>query len=901
MKRLTLTIAVVAITGLALPALASGFGFASANATFEGEAGPATLAGSHPKSQTTEFSFQTVPSLVNGAVPDQAVQNLTTLLPVGFVGNPTAVGQCTHEEFVAVPIECGPRTQVGDASAEIFGPGEHQTSKVYNLVPPRGDVLQLGLNVASVPITVDVKVNPNPPFNVEATLHYTSNEISVYGTTLTIDNNPPGATAPFLTLPRACTGPLPTIFQATSWEDPSTVAEGQSASALVTTGCNELGFGPAVKAAGTNAASDSPSGLDFDLEVNDPGLVEEGKRADSDIQKAVVTLPEGFTTNPAVAAGLTACSEAQFNAEGVEFNPATGCPGSSNVGTVEVSTPLLNEKLSGQIYVAKQGQNPFGSLLALYMVIRNEKLGIVVRQPIKIDPDPQTGRLVSTVSDIPQLPFSDFHLHFRDGARAPLITPATCGGYAVGATLYPYAQGVAPVQASAGLRVSSGAGGAGCAAGPGALPNAPTFSAGTLSPVAGAYSPFALRISRDDGSQQIRSISTTLPEGLLGRLAGISYCPEAGIAQAQARSGEGQGALEIAQPSCPKTSEVGTVTVASGAGPSPLYVSGHVYLAGPYKGAPLSLEIVTPAIAGPFDLGVVAVRTALQVNQKTAEITAESDPIPTILHGLPLDVRQIEVDMNRPNFTLNPTSCEPKTILGSATSTLGSVAPLSQYFQASECGKLKFKPKLTLSLKGPTRRSGHPSLKATLTYPKGSYANIAKAQVGLPHSEFLDQGNIKTVCTQPQLKSKTCPKKSIYGHAKAWSPLLAKPLEGPVYLGVGYGHKLPDLVADLGGQIRVLLNGKVDTDAQDGLRNTFETVPDAPVSKFVLELSGGPKKGLIENSENVCRKNQTAATKFTAQNGKIITGRIPIANGCGSKGGGKKKHGAKKPARHGHK
>jgi hypothetical protein len=889
MKRLVLALLIAAVASLSVPALALGFGFASLNSSFETGTGPATLAGSHPASQTTEFSFQTIPSSAVGQIPDGAVQNLTTSLPEGFVGNPSAVAQCTHEGFVAIPQECPVGSKVGTATVNIEEPTGLFTVDVVNLTPPRGDVALLGLIVLSVPISVDVKVNPDPPFNVEATLRYASNEVPVYGTTLTIDNNPPGATAPFLTLPRACTGPLPTIFRANSWQEPLASISGQAGSSLVTTGCNELGFGPTIKAAGTNAAGESPSGLDFDLEVNDPGLIEEGKRADSDIEKAVVTLPEGMTTNPSAAVGLTGCSEAQFNAEGVEFNPATGCPGSSNVGTVEVTTPLLNEKLSGQIYVAKQGANPFNSLLALYMVIRNEKLGIVVRQPIKIEPDPRTGQLVSTVSDIPQLPFSDFHLHFRDGARAPLVTPATCGDYSVKAMLYPYAQGVPPVERAADLKVSSGAGGAGCAAGPGGLPNAVSFSAGTLSPVAGAYSPFVLRISRADGSQQIRSISTTLPQGLLARLSGISYCSEAGIAQAEARSGEGQGALEIAQPSCPGSSEVGTVTVASGAGPSPIYVRGHAYLAGPYKGAPLSLEIITPAIAGPFDLGVVAVRTALQVNPKTAEVTAQSDSIPTILHGLPLDVRQIAVDMNRPDFTLNPTSCEPKAIVGSSTSTLGSVAPLSQYFQASECGRLKFKPKLVLSLKGATRRSGHPSLKATLTYPKGSYANIARAQVGLPHSEFLDQGSIKTVCTQPQLKSKTCPKKSIYGHAKAWSPLLAKPLEGPVYLGVGYGHKLPDLVADLSGQIRILLNGKVDTTPQDGLRNTFEAVPDAPVSKFILELRGGPKKGLIENSENLCNKKQLAGTRFIAQNGKTITVKTPIRNSCGSKGGGQKK------------
>jgi hypothetical protein len=506
------------------------------------------------------------------------------------------------------------------------------------------------------------------------------------------------------------------------------------------------------------------------------------------------------------------------------------------------------------------------------MVIEDPKLGIFIKLPGRVQPDPATGQLTTTFGEpgeqLPQLPFSQFRLHFQEGNRAPLVTPATCGEFATEAVLYPYAEGVPPAHRSAAFEIDSGAGDSPCVSSESRLPAGVAFGAGTLEPKAGSYSPFVLHLTRQDGTQQLSSISTTLPKGLIGKLAGIPYCSEAQIGVAASRSGEGQGAAELASPSCPAASEVGTVTAGAGAGSEPLYVSGRVYLAGPYKGAPLSLEIVTPAIAGPFDLGVIAVRAAINVDPLTAQVTAVSDPIPRILHGLPLDVRSVEINMNRPNFTVNPTSCEPQAITGSAVSTLGAVTGLSQYFQASDCGSLKFNPGLKLRLKGSTKRSGHPALKAVVTYPSGAYANIARAQVGLPRAEFLDQGNLDKVCTQPELKAGQCPASSIYGRAKAWTPILESPLEGPVYLGVGFGYKLPALVADLNGQIHIMLVGKVDTTKHHGIRSTFESVPDAPVSRFVLEMKGGKKYGLLENSEGLCRKPQRASARLIAQNGQ---------------------------------
>jgi hypothetical protein len=374
----------------------------------------------------------------------------------------------------------------------------------------------------------------------------------------------------------------------------------------------------------------------------------------------------------------------------------------------------------------------------------------------------------------------------------------------------------------------------------------------------------------------IKGLSATLPPGLTGRLAGIPYCSEGQIAAAEHQS----GAAEKAGPSCPSASEVGSVNVGAGPGPDPFYAQGHAYLAGPYKGAPLSMAIVTPAVAGPFDLGTVVVRSALYVDPESAKITVKSDPIPTILAGIPLDIRSVAVNVSRNQFTLNPTNCNPMAIGGTAFGQ-SSEAALSSPFQVGACKALGFKPKLSLNLKGATKRGKHPALRAVVTYPKGAYANIAKAAVTLPHSEFLDQSHIKTICTRVQFAADDCPAASVYGRARAITPLLDKPLEGPVYLRSS-SHKLPDLVAALGGQIDVDLAGRIDTGKNGGIRNTFEAVPDAPVSKFVLEMQGG-KKGLLVNSENICKQANRATVLLDAQNGKVDDFNPVVNNSCAKK------------------
>jgi hypothetical protein len=410
-----------------------------------------------------------------------------------------------------------------------------------------------------------------------------------------------------------------------------------------------------------------------------------------------------------------------------------------------------------------------------------------------------------------------------------------------------------------------------------------------LAPQAGAYSPFVLKLTRPDDSQEPQKIDTTLAPGLVAKIAGVPYCSEGAIAQAQSRDKPNEGILERDNPSCPSASQIGSVDVAAGAGITPLHTPGRAYLAGPYKGAPLSVVVITPAIAGPFDLGAVVVRTALNVDPETAKVTATSDLFPRILDGIPLDIRAISIELAKPDFTLNPTNCDPMQITGALTSVTGQSAALASPFQVGGCDALGFKPKLALKLAGATKRTGHPALTATLTYPKGgAYANVKRAQVTLPRSEFLDQAHIGTVCTRVQFAADACPAASIYGKASATTPLLDQPLSGPVYLRSS-SHELPDVAIALSGQVDVVLDGRVDS-VNGGIRTTFEAAPDAPVTKFTLQMQGG-RKGLLINSANLCKlapKASRATVEMDGQNGKVYDTSPVLANSC--KKAKKKKH-----------
>jgi hypothetical protein len=874
---------------------------------------PDTQAGSHPDELIVKIVAPTTKVEITepkggGVSSTGTIKDLLNELPPGLIGNPTAVPACPVRE--AEQLTCTGNAQVGKIEA-LFNEktdAEAEVAPLYNVIPPQGKAAQFaGFINASTDAFIDSGVRTGEDYGITSGGFNISGRTNVFGITVRLWGVPadsthdaervcpipgePGQTVngcastaeklPFLRNPTSCGGPLTVRALVDAYQSPAEFAEAQATLPAIS-GCALLEFQPTVEVRPTTETTESPTGLHVDLHI--PQNEDPDGLATPDLEEAVVKLPPGLTVNPSSANGLQGCTPSQIGlttAVGITPIHTTAapaeCPDGAKLGTVEIDTPLLDHPLPGSVYLAAPFDNPFGSLLAIYVAVNDPISGVVVKLAGHVEIGAE-GQLTTTFADNPQLPFEDFKLDFFGGDLAPLKTPALCGTYTTGSSLTPWSAPASgpPATPSDARPISRVASGGGCPTSAAAQPNAPTFEAGSESPIAGAFSPFVLHLSRQDGSQQFSSLSVNMPPGLLARLAGIPYCSDAALA-AVGRT----GAEERQSSSCPEASRVGSVVVGAGAGPKPVFVTGQVYLAGPYKGAPLSLAIITPAIAGPFDLGTVVVRSALEVDPLTAKVTVKSDPLPTELKNIPLDVRSIAVKIDRSSFTLNPTNCEASAVGGSVTSTVGQTATVGNRFQVSGCKQLKFKPKLQINLKGSTKHAGHPALKAVLTYPKaGAYANVARAQVNLPHSEFIDQSNLNKTCTKPVLLAGACPKTSIYGKARAWTPLLEKPLEGPVYLVGGFGYKLPALVAELNGQIRVLLAGKVDSGPNHGIRNTFEAVPDAPVEKFVLELKGGPKYSLLENSENICRKAQKASVRFVAQNGKVEQFQQTIGNDC---------------------
>jgi hypothetical protein len=947
-RRVLATLALVALC-LAVPAAsAAAFGVSSPDVFFEEESGGvAAQAGSHPFALTTTFKLDTA---VEGGeeTPEGSLKDLEVAMPVGLAGIPKAVPQCSGADFATLEEEAKPQPRptcsndsaigyvsVGAAFKPFpVGGVENAASVLYNLVPPVGTVAKFGFVILKVPVTIEIKLSEEAPYRVIAVLHNAPQPLLVYGSSVKVwgdpaspvhdpyrgscfagvdlagiplsqGNCPVSDDVPneaFLTAPRACLGPLQANFAADSWEEPlasvgvSTDTRDSEGEPIGFEGCDALGFSPTISTTTSATQAESPTGLDFGVEFNgNTGISDPTQRADSDLRKIVAKLPEGVTINPSAGEGLVGCTKAQYEAEKLTTAPGAACPQAAKIGTVTATSPLVDEPLEGAIFTAAPYDNPFGSFLGIYLVLRNQNLGVIVKQAGKVEADSRTGQLTATFEEAPQLPISKIETHFREGPRSPLATPRQCGNYTAEALQSSWSG--KEVLTTAEFKVDSGPGGGSC---PGANgPLSPVVKAGTAANGAGTYAPFNLQLTRKDGEANLTHLSIAMPEGLTGKLAGVGLCPDSAIGTIEARSGRD----ELASPTCPPSSKIGTVTAGAGIGPSLTYVSGSVYLAGPYLGGPYSILVVTPAVAGPFDLGNVVVRQPLRVDPFTAQVTVDgsASPLPRILKGIPLQLRDLRVSIDRPDFTLNPTSCDQKQIDATATgagpsltSTSESSSTTAIRYQAANCAALKFKPTLKLTLKGSTKHAGHPALKAVVTYPQqGAYANIARAQVNLPHSEFIDQGNLNKTCTKPVLLEGKCPKSTVYGKVKAWTPLLDKPLEGSVYLVGGFGYKLPALVAELNGQIRVLLKGKVDSGPNKGIRNTFEAVPDAPVERFVLKMKGGPKYSLLENSEPLCKKPQRAIARFRAQNGTVLQTKPLIANDC-KKAKGKNAKGKKK-------
>jgi hypothetical protein len=924
-RRALIPAALLALCLLAPAAAQASFGFQSAEVRFENEEGaPATQAGAHPFAMKVAFDGNSrLDPKTFKLVPDGDFKDLVLEFPPGFVVDPKAVPACSSANFLIADEErpfghCPDSSAVGVIRAHEPGETGGDPGVVFNLVPPPGAVAKLGFHVLGVPVTLIGGIRPDSPNLAFASLQNISDSVAFGGSETILWGDPADpahdaerghcltkgescpvsiAERPFITLPRSCAGPLSTSFAADPWQDPGAWIE-QPTSSPATSGCDRVGLTASISGQPTSRAATSPTGLDFALDVHDEGITspKPGAISGADIGKAVVTLPQGMSVNPSQAEGLAVCSEEDLQRETLQAEAGDGCPNASKIGSLEVETPLLEGSiLKGSLFIAKPYENLAGdSLLALYIVIKDPGLGILIKQPARVEPDPATGRLTTATEDMPQLPFSHFRLHFREGTRSPLVTPSACGAYTTTALLYP-SSGNPPTTSTSTFEVISGPEKSPCPAG-GLPPLHPGLLAGTANNAAGSYSPFYTRITRTDAEQEITHFSIKLPPGVVGKLAGIPFCPDAAIAAAAARTGPHGGAEELAAPSCPAASEIGHTLVGSGVGPSLTYVPGKLYLAGPYHGAPLSVVAVTSAVAGPFDLGTVVVREALRINPETAEVFVDatgSDPIPHIIKGIPVHLRDIRVYVDRPDFVLNPTSCKPtstaSTVLGSgldfASEADDNPVTVTTRFQAADCAALGFKPRLALRLRGKTKRGGNPALRAVLR-PRAGDANASRISVALPHSEFLDQGHIRTICTRVQFAAGAgngaqCPKGSVYGRARAWTPLFDQPLEGPIFLRSSE-HPLPDLVLALHGLVDIDAVGRIDS-VKGGIRNTFDFVPDAPVSKVVVNFQGG-KKGLLENSTNICRGKHRATVKTEGHNGRVHNFRAPLKAKCGKRG-----------------
>jgi uncharacterized repeat protein (TIGR01451 family) len=888
-----------------------------------------TLAGGHPHQSLTTFGF----SLDDGGFPVEYLKDADVDIPNGFFGNPAAAPRCDLSkvpsfEFVPGSI-CPLGSAVGTARLNSNG-----AAPLYNVKPERGHPAQFAFNIFGTIISLVATPRPRTESygltigSSSVARLPTSSSIRSFTTVFNgfVSN---GTEAPFLTNPVDCSDTNPTWrVVSDSWENPGRLTAlgvpdlgdprwlTKTIPAPPVTGCDDPAlvsqFRPAVGTTpvqgGGAVQADQPSGLAVDLDFpqsNDPTdlntTFEPSKPQAPEPKNITVKLPGGLSVSPSSASGLNGCSDLASDPAGDQVNydsikPAN-CPDASKIGTVTATTPLLAshdpvtdavsgaEPIGGNVYLLTPhpgdlnvGGNRDGTF-RLLIELNSPRYGINFKLPGTAVADKNTGQLTTVFTDNPQLPAKHLTVNLKSGPRAPLATPTTCGSFETASRFVPWGSPTIPdaVPPNATFNVGSGPNGSPCAATPAARPFAPALSAGTTSSKAGAPSPFVMRLTRNDGEQELSSLSVLTPKGFTAKLAGVSYCPEAAIAAASGKS----GASEQGSASCPAASQVGTITAGSGPGSNPYYVNGKAYLSGPYKGAPLSLAFITPAVAGPFDLGNVVVRAALAVDPETAQVTVKTDPLPQIIDGVPLRLRSIVAKIDRPNFTLNPTNCSPMSVNATVIGASGASASPSSAFQVGSCKDLGFKPDLKLSLKGGTGRSDHPALKATLTYPKGNYANIAKAVVSLPHSEFLAQNHIKTICTRVQFAADQCPAASVYGAVTATTPLLDQPLSGPLYLRSS-SHPLPDLVAALHGQIDIDLVGRIDS-KNGGIRTTFDSVPDAPVSRFVLSMQGG-KKGLLENSKNLCASINRADVKFTAQNGKAANSTPVLTNSC------KKKH-----------
>ncbi len=894
---LTLSLLLVA----AMVSASSAFGYAHINSFSMSPS--TTQAGGHPNVDISQtFDNRVVneggaPESENPACECQDPFEIKNEFPTGFIGNTSAVPRCTLLSFSQT--SCPPDSQVGMASV-LFG-----QQPLYNMEPHPGEPGLLGFfaPLINAPVFIELAGRTDSDYGLNGRTTGIFHLLPLSGVKLHLWGvpgdpvhapsrwQPPETGLCFPQYPEPCPGKPPTPFTGTVLpflENPTSCEEPLSAGLNLlyydftelhattawpaTTGCDQLSFNPSLTAKPTTTQADTATGLDVDLSVPQPQS--SGTPSPSEIKATKVTLPEGFSINPNAADGKTDCTDAQASFGTLN---AAHCPEFSKVGTAEIDSSALPGPIDGGIYL---GEPQPGNRYRL--IVTGDGFSTHVKLAGSAHADPQTGQLTVSFLNLPQSPLQDFKLHFFGSERGLLATPSKCGTYPVETEFVPW-DSVLPNQTSTayfsvdqgpfGGTLPSGPDGAPC---PGSTrPFAPTVGAGSRDTTAGAHSPFAFKLDRADGDQNLSGLKVTTPPGFSATLAGIPYCPDAAITKLSSPGYSGLG--EESSPACPSQSQIGTAVAGVGAGTHPFYAPGRVYLAGPYKGGQLSLLVSIPAVSGPYDLGDIAVRAALEVNPLTAQVTAVSDALPQIIEGIPLRLRSILVSLDRSGFALNPTNCSAglsvqSQVLGSE----GGVANLDYPFQVSNCAVLPYSPKLSLHLSGGLNRLGHPAIHAALTAKPGE-ANTRMVSVALPPGEQLDNSHLGSVCTRVDFAKDSCPPDSLIGNVEIDTPILEQPLKGFVYLRSSE-QGLPDLALKLEGQVDIEAVAKVDS-VNGGLRASFKTVPDVPFSSINLNLAGG-HKGLLQNSESLCGTHKQAALTMAGQNGALVRRHIPLLAAC---------------------
>jgi hypothetical protein len=874
---------------------------------------PFTQAGGHPYAASTSIDFNTTTNpnpLVGPLWPVEPTKDILVDLPPGFVVNPTVAAQCAPSELANTAVvealpQCPPASQVGSVlvhlnnliGSVVFGP-----LPVFSLTPPPGLPAQFGFNVAGNVVTLDGQVRSAGDYGLSAVIANVPEGVDIAGSSLTFwgvpadashdaDRACPGRPNPwrggpscssgapldaFLRNPTACTAPgvgLTTALHIDSWDHPGVFKDATFVShnppaypappsdwgsPQGPTGCDQVPFDPTLRATpATPAKAGQPDGLNVDVDL--PQSSDPNSTGEADLKKAVVKLPVGVRVSPGAADGLGGCSPDQI---GLHSPADATCPDSSKVGSLTITTPLLSQQLTGSVYLATPHDNPFNSLIAIYLVAKGP--GVIVKLPGEVQADPNTGQLTTTVDNNPQLPFSNLHLEFDGGPRASLALPKQCGTYTTHTDFYSWAQPDVAVPSDSTFTLSADGNGAPC---PGPQ-FSPGFTAGTQNPVAGAFSPFLLRLTRSDQDQELKALTVYMPTGLLGKIANTVLCPD-GAANAG---------------TCTSGSQIGSVTVGAGAGPSPFYITaGRAYITGPYKGAPYGLSIVVPAVAGPFDLGNVVVRSALFIDRQTIQLRAVTDPFPTILQGIPLDVRDVRVTVDKPSFIVNPTNCSAKHVLGVVQSVNGAIAHVSSPFEASDCSDLGLAPKIsfTVGARGHTSSGNSTPVSATVTMPPGD-SNLRKTSVTLPGTLNARLPVVNNACTRAEFDAGRCAKAKA-GTAVAVTPLLRDPLRGSVYFVKTTPGHLPNLVVALRGQVSIDVTAKIAIPGGKRLETIFDTIPDAPLTKFTLRIvSGGQGPvGIVTNLCSAKGRSSAAAVGFRGQNGKLVkVSQRPHISGC---------------------